>query len=132
MDQNAWCGNLAWVIFQAQAGQTYALSVGVACALLGGPFTLHVLPMDAPAHIADGRVRPKGEVANVPVLELFAAGMQGLGWLMEYSDDLQGWTPCDDAFPYGWVNGASNWADTFRTPIDSAGPSRFYRLHRTP
>lgn len=132
VDQNFSCGNLAWVILQAQAGQTYALSVGDACDTFGGPFTLHVLPMDAPAQIADGRIRLKGEVLNVPVFELFAVGMQGVGWFVECSDDLQNWAPCDDVFPYGWVDGASNWADTFRAQINPTGPSRFYRLHRTP
>jgi hypothetical protein len=129
-DENLSCNTLAWVTLQAQAGQAYPVAVGDSCESFGGPFTLHILPVDAPAQIADGRVRLKGEVANVPVFELFAVGMQGVGWFVEYSDDLQSWTVCEDEFPYGWADGVSNWADTFHAQTNPSGSSRFFRLYR--
>ena len=96
-------------------------------------FTLHILPTTAGPQIADARIRPAGQVARELVVELFAVGMQGVGWTVEFSTDLQQWQPCDDQFPYGWVDGVSNWADTFRARVGSApgGVSRFYRLNGT-
>jgi hypothetical protein len=130
-DENSGCDNRAWTFIPAQAGQTYAVSVGDACESFGGPFTLHILPTDTAPQIADARIRRAGEVWNVPLFELFAVGMQGIGWFVEYSDDLQTWTPCDEVLPYGWVDGVSYWADTFRAQLSPTGPARFYRLHRT-
>jgi hypothetical protein len=131
-DENSGCGNLAWGFLVAQAGQTYQISVGDSCESFGGPLTLHILPTDGAPQIADAHVRRGGEVANAPVFELFAVGMQQLGWTVEFSADLQMWEPCDTEWPYGWVDGVSNWADTFRAHLNSTGPVRFYRLHRTP
>jgi hypothetical protein len=130
-DENSSCGNLAWGILAAQAGQTYQVSVGDACASFGGPFTLHILPTDAGPQIVDARIRRRGEVANAPVFELLAVGMQQPGWIVEFSADLQRWDPCDSEWPYGWVDGVSNWADTFRARVDM-GVSQFYRMHRLP
>ena len=129
-DENASCNLLSGVTLQAQAGQAYAVAVGDSCGNFGGPYTLHILPVDAPAQIADARIRKKGEVWNVPVFELLAVGMREFGWSVEYSDDLQSWTTCDDEYPYGWADGVSNWADTFYARINSSGSTRFYRLHR--
>lgn len=128
-DENSGCGSLGWGGVQAQAGQTYVISVGDACQSFGGPFTLHILPGDAPTQIAGARIRRAGEVWNVPVFELFAVGLLS-GWFVECSDDLQSWTPCDNEFPYGWVDGVSNWADTFYAPVAADGSPRFYRLRR--
>ena len=132
-DENGGCGILAGVILQAQGGQTYTLAVGEVCESFGGPFTLHILPTTAGPQIADVRIRGATEVAREAVLELFAVGMQGVGWTVEVSDDLKLWQPRDDQFPYGWVDGVASWAGTFRTQFDSAqgGLSRFYRLHST-
>jgi len=128
-DENASCGYLAAVILQAQAGQKYALAVGDNCGTLGGPFTLHILPTAAPAQFADIRIRQGGIPVKEPELELFAVGMRGVGWTVEFSTNLQQWQPCDEEFPYGWVDGVSNWADTFYARLDlSPGVFRFYRL----
>jgi hypothetical protein len=129
-DENSSCNLLFVLTLPAQAGQTYAVAVGDSCGNFGGPFTLHILPVDAPAQIADARIRKKGEFWNVPVFELLAVGMREFGGTVEYSDDLQSWTVCDDEFPYGWADGVSNWADVFHAPINPTGSSRFYRLHR--
>jgi hypothetical protein len=128
-DGNTSCGYLVSVILQAQAGQKYALAVGDNCGTLGGPFSLHILPTTAPPQFADIRIRPGGVVAKEPALELFAVGMRGINWTVEFSTNLQQWQPCDEEFPFGWVDGVSNWADTFYAHLDlSPGLSRFYRL----
>jgi hypothetical protein len=129
-DENPSCNTLAWVTLQAQAGQAYAVAVGDSCESFGGLITLHILPLDAPAQIADAHIRKAGEFWNVPVFEFFAVGMREPGWTVEYSDDLQSWTVCDDEFPYGWADGVSNWADTFHAQTNPSGSSRFFRLHR--
>lgn len=130
-DENGGCGSLSWAFLPAQTGVTYAISVGEAYDdFFGGPLTLHIVPTDAPAQIADGRIRRAGEVANVPVFEILAVGLLAGGWFAEFSDDLQSWTACDDEFPYGWADGLSNWADIFRARLNPTGASRFYRLHR--
>jgi len=131
-DSSDWCENISSVFLPAMAGETYALSVGEACEAFGGSFTLHILPADTNPQIAEVHLRRAGEVAKGPVLDLLAVGMRDINWTVESSDDMQHWAPADATFPFGWVIGGSQWADTFRIPLDSGGLPRFYRLHRAP
>jgi hypothetical protein len=130
------CGNLASPFLFARAGETYVFSVGEGCTeweSFGGRFSLHILPAEADPQIAEARYHRARELTTEPVLALLAVGMRDSGWTVESSADLQDWEPTFDGdYPYWWVDGGSNWADTFLARINPGASQRFYRLHRMP
>jgi hypothetical protein len=130
------CGTLASAFLAARAGETYVLSVGESCAdyaSFGGKFSLHILPADVVPQIEKVRYHRAHEWAGEPVLALLAVGMRDSGWTVESSANLQHWEAAsEEDYPYWWVDGGSNWADTFLARIHPGDPQRFYRLRRLP
>lgn len=130
------CGILATAFLTARAGETYALSVGESCAdyqSFGGKFSLHILPVEPVPRIVKVRYHRAREWAREPVLALLVVGMREGGWTVESSADLQHWEAApEDDYPCWWVDGGSNWADTFLAQIKPGDSRRFHRLRRIP